>query len=702
MRKNRIFLSLAFSCLLFTAEAQDAVYGTDRRPDPAAEKIAVNTAASVRLKDADYCKVSSIAVTPSGRIWMGRVGGGDNADAYVVLSYSDTRGKSWVETAGVIDPHDNTLPEKRSANNPVLWCSPNGDLWLFYTVSMGYFDGRGSLQAAVCRNPDDASPVWDEPAVLGAGICGGRPLVLNNGRWVLPAALWGRDAIGYNLDSYSKAVIDGRSATSPYAEAYRELDSERGSGVYISNDKGTTWRSNLGVVKTPEKVEACYNNPSLIVRNNGELMMLTNSCGTAWCYGSVSRDWGRTWSPASKFILHPDRRISVTRLASGKWLMVRNGRFDRMLYHEADGLYAYLSDDGGATWYGGLCIDGRQDTTDPCVDQAADGTIYVAYNYDLERKCDIRFAVTSEREIDNASALSVAEASQVRTVMTAGRAAASAAADLKRLNAPKKQWASETLRIATYNIQYKNSIWDKRLYALERIFPEYDFDIVGTQEPFLSQIEDMMAFLGDKYDWIGSCISGNNKDRNRHFNPIFYRKDRLELLEWGTEWFSEKPATPGYGAYSARQFVWGHFRDRKTGKEFYHFNSHFDHLGREAKEQSARILVGKAREIANGMPAFFTGDFNSDEASEPYRIIVSSGFIDDTLNAVSDPVNAEYFSMSNYKPMNTVPKNGKHIDHIFFTPANSRALSWQLITSSYDGNFGSDHLPIMVEWKIAN
>lgn len=702
MSINRIFLSLASVLIVASASAQDPVYGTAERPDPAAEKISVDISSALRLKDAAFCKAASIAVTPAGRIWMSRTDGGDDADAYVVLAYSDTRGKSWVENAGVIDPHDSSLPEKRSANNSVLWCAPDGKLWLFYTVSMGYFDGRGSLQAVVCSNPDDKSPVWGEPAVLGAGICSGIPQVLNNGRWALPVALWGRELIAYNLDSYLNVESDGKRKYAPYRNAYRSFDSERGAGVYLSNDRGATWQPYLGVVKTPEKIAARYNDPQLIVRNNGELLMLTRSCGMAWCYGSVSRDWGKTWSAPSKFIPHPDRRISITRLADGKWLMVRNGRIGQLLYADADGLYAYLSDDGGNTWYGGLRLDARKDVVDPSVAQAADGTIYVAYNYDLKNKCDIRFVTTSVQEIDNAVASAVADASQVRTVMTAGRAAALAAAELKRLNAPKKNWANKTLRIGTYNIQYRNAIWDKRLPALEKLFAEYDFDIVGTQEPFLSQIEEMMAFLGDKYDWIGTCITGNNTDRNAHFNPIFYRKDRLELLDWGTEWFSEKPVTAGFGAYSVRHFIWGRFRDKETGKEFYHFNSHFDHIGREAQEQSARILVDKVRIIANGMPAFFTGDFNSDESSEPYRIIVSSGFIDDTLVAISDPVDAEYFSMSNYKPMSTVPKSGKHIDHVFFTPANSRALSWQLITSSYDGNFGSDHLPILVEWKIAN
>jgi endonuclease/exonuclease/phosphatase family metal-dependent hydrolase len=122
----------------------------------------------------------------------------------------------------------------------------------------------------------------------------------------------------------------------------------------------------------------------------------------------------------------------------------------------------------------------------------------------------------------------------------------------------------------------------------------------------------------------------------------------------------------------------------------------------EAREVSAEILVSTVRRIAAGYPAFMTGDFNSDEDTLPYKIILKSGFIGDTMNAVQNPENAEYFSMSRYKPMDTVKKSGRHIDHVFYTPNSVKVLSWKLITDSYDGKFGSDHLPIMADVLIAN
>lgn len=689
---------------VWNVSAQDPVYGTTQRPDPGRESVAVDTGVSesYRSKMLDYCRAASVEVTPSGRIWIATVGGGSDANGFVLLSYSDNRGKSWTEAAGVVDPHDTSLAEKRSAMSPVLWSAPSGELWLFYSVSMGYFDGRGSLWASVCKDPSGENPVWGEPSYLGYGVCSAKPLVLNNGRWVFPAALWGRDMMDYNIESYSKPAGEGRKLHSPYKEAYHELDPERGAGVYISNDKGLSWAPYLGVA-IPEKVKARYNDPSLIVRNDGQLMMFSRSCGTAWCYASVSKDWGKSWQSPQKFIPHTDSRISITRLSDGKWLMVRNGRFDQTIYSRRAGLYAYLSDDGGATWYGGLCIDNREGAADPDVCQSADGTVYVLYSYEPSKVGEVRMATITVGEIAAACSDPATMVSQVRTVFTAGRAAARETAELKRLNASRKGWASETLRVGTYNIQYVNSIWDsERLPALRaQMIPLFDFDVVGVQEPTLDQIDDMMEFMGGDYDWIGTCITGRNTDRNSHFNMIFYRKERLEVVDWDTLWYSEKPATAGYGAYSPRMCVWARFRDKHTGKEFYLFNSHFDHIGPEAKLISARILTDAVRDIANGMPALLTGDFNSDEASDPYKTIIASGFIDDTLLAVSEPVNAEYFSMANYKVSN-LRKTNKHIDHVFYTPSGVRILNWHMYTDDYEGKFGSDHLPIVVECRIAN
>ena len=144
--------------------------------------------------------------------------------------------------------------------------------------------------------------------------------------------------------------------------------------------------------------------------------------------------------------------------------------------------------------------------------------------------------------------------------------------------------------------------------------------------------------------------------------------------------------------------------DKINDMDFYIFNSHFDHRGLEAKEYSSVVLLDKVMTLAGGLPVILTGDFNMDEKTPGYAKLIESGIVDDAMLALpaAKRINSQYFSMANYKPKEKISKSGLHIDHVFYTPANSKVLSWKLILDSYDGVYGSDHLPIMIDWKIAN
>ena len=108
------------------------------------------------------------------------------------------------------------------------------------------------------------------------------------------------------------------------------------------------------------------------------------------------------------------------------------------------------------------------------------------------------------------------------------------------------------------------------------------------------------------------------------------------------------------------------------------------------------------RKVAKGMPSFVSADYNSDDKSEAYRVLQSSALLKDTMLATENAVNKEYQSHTNYQPAESKPKNGRHIDHLFYTPNSIKINRWELIIKSYDGKYGSDHLPIYVDCVIAN
>ena len=106
----------------------------------------------------------------------------------------------------------------------------------------------------------------------------------------------------------------------------------------------------------------------------------------------------------------------------------------------------------------------------------------------------------------------------------------------------------EPIRVASYNIQYDNrneeaGRWENRKEIVCRLLEAEDFDIFGAQEPYKFQIEDMAAALPG-YTWIGTSVTGEDNVERRHFNPIFYKTDKFEVLESGSFWYSETPTFP--------------------------------------------------------------------------------------------------------------------------------------------------------------
>lgn len=600
------------------------------------------------------------------------------------LTYSD--GGSF-KTSYIVSPE-----ALENASFGQLWLGTDGSLRLYYTETNGYYDGRGVLKVMACSNPSSNFPTWQSPETIGIGVCTGRPVEAGNGTWVMPAALWGRTLIGQTQDRY------GNDRNREDNGAYKELDYMRGPLTYVSQDKGTTWKMQSGQVIVPEQVYARHNDPQIIVCADGSLKMILRSCGTAWTYASVSKTNGRFWTPdAKRFTQAPDTKTAFMKLPSGRLLMVKNGRMDSYKYVLGVGLYAYLSDDDGDTWYGGLCIDPAEDVEEPSVCSTSNGKITVAYNKADEGVVVVK---TTEDEIVQA----VVDPTLValdRKVVWANKATKQQGA-----KSPKMTLAKENLRVCSYNIQYPSESlckWANRLEALKGFVEEYAPDLIGSQEPYIAQIDDMIKAWDGEYAWFGV----NNRNElappyypTAAFNPIFYRKDRLELLDWDVVWYTPKATERGYGADYSRFMIWARFKDLKTGKEFYHFNSHFDHKSDEAKQVAARILVEAVKRIAGDQPAILTGDFNTTETSKAYSTIVNSGFLDNSKLAVKNPLNYLYYSQARYKSINTVSQKDIHIDHIFFTSANSKVDTWELVIKTYGGYYGSDHLPIVVDWRL--
>ncbi len=245
---------------------------------------------------------------------------------------------------------------------------------------------------------------------------------------------------------------------------------------------------------------------------------------------------------------------------------------------------------------------------------------------------------------------------------------------------------SAQMLVGSYNIRLKVSsdsvkgnVWQKRCQVICDQVNFMSPDIFGTQEVLHVQLLDMLQGL-DGYDYIG--VGRDDGKTGGEYAAIFYKPDRLRLLDQGNFWLSETPDRPGLGwdAACVRVCTWGRFaRQTATDDEaFYFFNLHMDHVGVVARREGAKLIVRKIREIAQGAPVIVTGDFNVDQKDEIYSIFTESGLLKDSYLASR----LRFAENGTFNSFDTELYTDSRIDHIFVSP-DTEVESYGVLTNSY-------------------
>src|SRR5690606_32554944 len=157
--------------------------------------------------------------------------------------------------------------------------------------------------------------------------------------------------------------------------------------------------------------------------------------------------------------------------------------------------------------------------------------------------------------------------------------------------------SSQKLRVATYNLRYDNpqdslDNWQYRKSTVAKLIQFHDFDIFGTQEGLKHQLDYLQEEMpGYAYIGVGR---DDGKDAGE-YAAIFYKKELFELLDKGNFWLSEDTTKPnkGWDAVLPRICSWGKFKEKSSGLVFFFFNTHFDHVGTIARQESAKLILNK-------------------------------------------------------------------------------------------------------------
>lgn len=317
-----------------------------------------------RLKDENRCYqgLPSITVSPKGRLWVtwhtGTTPKEDENNAVIVASSGDG-GDTWTPPLFAFDP-----PGPLRVIDPGFWTDPDGKVWLFYCQSWSYWDGRGGVWAMNPEDPERADSTWTSPRRLCDGYLKNKPCVHNN-QWLIP----------------SEFVPTGPTCRDIHAHPRPEY---LAANVFISKDKGCTV-SFWGQAHVPPK-DYTFTENMVVERRDGTLWMLVR---TNYGIGeSVSSDGGKTWTEVSPSAIgNPPSRFYIGRLKSGAILLVKNGPTDKRVGRSQ--MMAFVSDDDGATWLGGLMLDERDAVSYPDAVEAPDGFIHVVHDRERTKAREI-------------------------------------------------------------------------------------------------------------------------------------------------------------------------------------------------------------------------------------------------------------------------------------------------------------------------
>ena len=149
-----------------------------------------------------------------------------------------------------------------------------------------------------------------------------------------------------------------------------------------------------------------------------------------------------------------------------------------------------------------------------------------------------------------------------------------------------------------------------------------------------------------------------------------------------------------WGNAGPRTAVWARFRDRVTGQELVHLNTHLDHVITQAKAKGAQLIADHLKQFhLFGLPTITTGDFNSVACASPaYSVLVDEFGLQDSWLAAERQLSPAW---STFPHFGEVEESEFRIDWILLSQG-VRVLDG-IDDSRPDGVFPSDHLPVRAQ-----
>jgi endonuclease/exonuclease/phosphatase family metal-dependent hydrolase len=269
------------------------------------------------------------------------------------------------------------------------------------------------------------------------------------------------------------------------------------------------------------------------------------------------------------------------------------------------------------------------------------------------------------------------------------------------------------LRVMSFNIRCGTARdgenhWKNRRQMVFDVLRNHPSDVVGLQEALRFQIDEICKDL-PAYGEIG--VAREDGKTQGEYSAILYRPDRFGVGESGTFWFSDTPEVPGsitWGNACTRICTWARLIDKKSGRAFYIFNLHLDHVSQPSREKSAVLLAQRIHNRKHTDPFVVTGDFNAGESNRVIAYLkgktVPGG--QDKHKSKNPVPMVDTFRVlhPNVKDVRTSHsfrggRQGNKIDYVFAPPA-VKVLGAQILHDNVDGRYPSDHYPVTARLRL--
>jgi len=258
----------------------------------------------------------------------------------------------------------------------------------------------------------------------------------------------------------------------------------------------------------------------------------------------------------------------------------------------------------------------------------------------------------------------------------------------------------------SFNIRYgtaddRQNHWERRRDLVFATLRDEKPDVAGLQEALRFQIDEIRSALPG-YGEVGQGRDAGSP--SNEFTVILYRRDRLEVADEGTFWFSDTPEVAGsrsWGNRIPRICSWARFLERETGRGFYIYNVHIDHESQASRERSVQFLLKVIRLRRTLDPVVVTGDFNAGEHNpvigymKGERLPGGAGGDEPVPPALVDTFRVLHPDDSDAATFHgfTGRVTGEKIDFIFAAPW-VRVLDAAILRRHDDGRYPSDHYPV--------